>query len=83
MRAELTAVPAADSKTAARAPRPGPAHKQPGGRGPEAQARSVQEPAPAADQPRACLLSVASFPWTELWIDGKDTGQRTPVVHFP
>ena len=39
--------------------------------------------APAADQPRACLLSVGSFPWTELWIDGKDTGQRTPVVHYP
>src|SRR5581483_5475656 len=30
-----------------------------------------------------CVLSVASFPWTELWIDGRDTGQRTPVVHYP
>ena len=39
--------------------------------------------APAPDQPRNCLLSVASFPWTDLWIDGKDTGQRTPVVHYP
>jgi hypothetical protein len=29
------------------------------------------------------VLSVASFPWTELWIDGRDTGQRTPVVHYP
>ena len=28
-------------------------------------------------------MSVASFPWSELWIDGKDTGQRTPVVHYP
>ena len=40
-------------------------------------------PVPGADSPRNCLLSVASFPWTELWIDGKDTGQRTPVVHYP
>jgi hypothetical protein len=30
-----------------------------------------------------CTLSIATFPWTELWIDGKDTGQRTPVVHLP
>jgi hypothetical protein len=29
------------------------------------------------------LMSIASFPWSELWIDGKDTGQRTPVVHYP
>jgi len=28
-------------------------------------------------------MSVASFPWADLWIDGKDTGQRTPVVHYP
>ncbi len=34
-------------------------------------------------QARDCSLSVASFPWSELWIDGKDTGQRTPVVRFP
>ena len=29
-----------------------------------------------------CLLSVGAFPWAELWVDGKDTGQHTPVVHF-
>ena len=29
------------------------------------------------------MLSIASFPWADLWIDGKDTGQRTPVVHYP
>jgi serine/threonine-protein kinase len=46
-------------------------------------ARAQEEPAPAADAPRACLMSVGSFPWAELWIDGKDTGQRTPVVHYP
>jgi serine/threonine protein kinase len=41
------------------------------------------EHAPAADAPRDCVLSVASFPWADVWIDGKDTGQRTPVVHYP
>jgi nucleoid-associated protein YgaU len=41
------------------------------------------EHAPAADAPRDCVVSVASFPWADLWIDGKDTGQRTPVVHYP
>jgi len=43
----------------------------------------AENAAPAAEQPRSCLLSVGSFPWADLWIDGKDTGQRTPVVHYP
>ena len=52
-------------------------------------ARSASPNAPAAaapsaaEQSRDCLMSIASFPWSELWIDGKDTGQRTPVVHYP
>ena len=41
------------------------------------------ESAPAPEGARDCLLSIASFPWADLWIDGKDTGQRTPVVHYP
>jgi len=49
----------------------------------DAKARPTEEPAPAAEAPRSCLLSVGSFPWAELWIDGKDTGQRTPVLHYP
>jgi hypothetical protein len=40
-------------------------------------------PAATAAEPRLCSMSVASFPWTELWLDGRDTGQRTPVVHYP
>jgi hypothetical protein len=39
-------------------------------------------PAPAADAPRSCRLSVASYPWAELWVDGADTGLQTPVVKF-
>jgi hypothetical protein len=27
-------------------------------------------------------LSVASYPWAELWVDGADTGMQTPVVGF-
>jgi serine/threonine-protein kinase len=46
-------------------------------------ARPAAEIAAAPEGPRDCLLSIASFPWTDLWIDGKDTGQRTPVVHYP
>jgi serine/threonine protein kinase len=30
-----------------------------------------------------CLLTIGSVPWAELWIDGKDVGQPTPVVHLP
>jgi eukaryotic-like serine/threonine-protein kinase len=94
VRAELTVEPAAVVKptVSAHSRRPTP----PRGRGGAPAARDArpvardgkpiapaETAAPAADQPRSCLLSVGSFPWTELWIDGKDTGQRTPVVHYP
>jgi eukaryotic-like serine/threonine-protein kinase len=83
VRAELLVGPIAEPKRA-----PSASHRPP----PHARAASNREarssaPASAApstaDQPRDCLMSVASFPWSELWIDGKDTGQRTPVVHYP
>jgi hypothetical protein len=65
-----------------------PLRRPPPGRARPTAAREERAGAPAeapspAEQPRDCALSVASFPWTELWIDGKDTGQRTPVVHYP
>jgi serine/threonine-protein kinase len=53
-----------------------------------AKPRHVRAAAPAPDaarsvsQPHNCALSVGSFPWAELWIDGRDSGQRTPVVHY-
>jgi len=46
-------------------------------------AAAPETAAPAAEGARDCVVSVASFPWADLWIDGKDTGQRTPVVHYP
>ena len=39
-------------------------------------------PTPAADGAKTCRLSVASYPWAELWVDGADTGLQTPVVGF-
>ncbi len=35
-----------------------------------------------ANDGRPCFLTVGSFPWAQLWIDGKDSGQPTPVVHL-
>ncbi len=46
-------------------------------------AAAAESAAPAAEGARDCVLSIASFPWADLWLDGKDTGQRTPVVHYP
>jgi serine/threonine-protein kinase len=37
----------------------------------------------AAGPEKKCFLSVGSFPWARFFIDGKDTGQPTPVVHLP
>jgi hypothetical protein len=44
---------------------------------------AATDAARSASQPHNCTLSVGSFPWAELWIDGRDSGQRTPVVHYP
>jgi len=34
-----------------------------------------------ADQP--CAVSVNSVPWSEVWIDGENTGHHTPLVDLP
>jgi serine/threonine protein kinase len=36
---------------------------------------------PATEE--SCWLTVGSSPWAELWIDGRDSGQPTPVVRMP
>jgi serine/threonine protein kinase len=47
----------------------------------EAAATDDPEPAPALRAGGAqCRLSVGTYPWSELWVDGADTGQQTPVV---
>jgi len=34
----------------------------------------------APDEPGSCVVSVNSVPWSEVWIDGKNTGRHTPFV---
>ena len=86
VRAELLAGPVDEPKRALRASHARRAVSHARGPAPK---REVRPSAPAvvvpsaAEQPRDCLMSIGSFPWSELWIDGKDTGQRTPVVHYP
>jgi hypothetical protein len=30
-----------------------------------------------------CRITIGSYPWADLWIDGANTGQQTPVVGLP
>jgi len=83
VRVDLIATPAPEAARVAtqhRAPPPR-ASAAARARHPRAAAPPV-ESARGASQPHNCTLSVASFPWAELWIDGRDSGQRTPVVHY-
>jgi hypothetical protein len=50
-----------------RIPRPGPAP-------------AVSAPDPWSDDLPSCIVSVNSVPWSEVWIDGKNTGRHTPFV---
>ncbi len=36
----------------------------------------------AGDKGGDCTMTVNSVPWSEVWIDGKNTSQHTPVVDF-
>ncbi len=36
----------------------------------------------AADSGGDCSITVNSIPWSEVWIDGKNTSQHTPLVDF-
>jgi len=55
-----------------------------------ARAASPKEAAPSGiDQAKAgaaateCRITVGSYPWSDLWIDGANTGQQTPVIGLP
>jgi serine/threonine-protein kinase len=37
----------------------------------------------ATSGPANCRITVGSYPWSDLWIDGADTGLQTPVVDLP
>jgi serine/threonine protein kinase len=40
-------------------------------------------PAGAEGVGGTCFATVGSYPWSELWVDGADTGKQTPVVRLP
>jgi hypothetical protein len=48
---------------------------------PRPAAAPVVAPDTLADQP--CSVSVNSVPWSEVWIDGENTGRHTPLVDLP
>jgi hypothetical protein len=37
----------------------------------------------AGPSPASCSLTLGSSPWASVWLDGRDTGQHTPVVQLP
>ena len=50
---------------------------------PKGAAPAGVDQAKAAGGVTACRITVGSYPWSDLWIDGADTGQQTPVVGLP
>jgi hypothetical protein len=38
--------------------------------------------AKVADKGGDCTMTVNSVPWSEVWIDGKNTSQHTPIVDY-
>jgi serine/threonine protein kinase len=87
---DLLEVAAVKPAGPARVPAAGPARAPRAKEGARADLtpKTAGRPAPAsAPTPVStvadCSLSVGAFPWAELWVDGRDTGQHTPVVHLP
>jgi PEGA domain len=52
------------------------------GASPTASADDDSSPKASADRGGDCTMTVNSVPWSEVWIDGKNTSQHTPVVDF-
>ncbi len=38
------------------------------------------ETPPPAPRPASCTVTIGSKPWSEVWIDGRNTGKLTPLV---
>jgi serine/threonine protein kinase len=45
--------------------------------------RPATPPAATLTDGQPCAVSVNSVPWSEVWIDGKNTGKHTPFVDVP
>jgi serine/threonine-protein kinase len=83
---EAPATPPPVRAMAAAAPARGPApERRPTIHSRQRSAPLVPEaPAPeASDTPPRCQITVGSYPWADLWIDGVATGLQTPVVGLP
>jgi serine/threonine-protein kinase len=66
------------------APRKSPARSRPRPVGATKQAVSAAAGAPpAASGSQDCRITVGSYPWSDLWVDGTNTGLQTPVVGLP
>jgi eukaryotic-like serine/threonine-protein kinase len=73
---ESEPMPAADGAGAHRSV--GRPHSHAGGARPSLTESTAPPRAAAASGP--CQITVGTYPWSELWIDGADTGQHTPVL---
>ena len=49
----------------------------------KAAAPTGTDPAESRTAATLCRLTIGSYPWSDLWIDGSNTGQQTPVVGLP
>ena len=53
-----------------------------GGDGASAAASADDDGSAKSDRGGDCSMTVNTVPWSEVWIDGKNTSQHTPVVDF-
>jgi len=52
-------------------------------RPPRATVPQATQSSPAApESPAACVVTINSVPWSEVWIDGHNTGRHTPFVDY-
>jgi serine/threonine-protein kinase len=51
--------------------------------GAKARAAMAEPTVKAAAAGGSCTITVGTYPWSNLWIDGADTGQQTPAVGLP
>jgi serine/threonine protein kinase len=76
---ETISIPPSPRPEAA-APARGPAASLPRSN-PDLHTASLRLP-PSAPAPATCQMTINSVPWSEVWIDGKNTGSHTPIVDY-
>jgi len=73
---------ASEAGSGRKAPARSRSHGAGAGKAPAAAGRAVAD-TPSAPGTGQCRITVGTYPWSQLWIDGADTGQHTPVVDLP